>query len=372
MVDIYIMQTSSNGSSGLSVKDTSFPPASRLVGVELNPGPNKSVMTGKKLSSKAKKPSPGMERQGNKSSKKLQISSQSLYQNTLGAAISTGIRTRVGVRDMRNIRIGYLAGYVYVGNGTLGAQDSVYMIDATKTDTNVSITPVAPADSFYGQSYVSDFFKHFVRVRFNKISLEVASLNPSTTNSMVVNVAPYRAGAIVPVKKTDTTAALVQASVMGMQGHDQIASWQTGCWDLTNYIAGGSGARQNEFSISAQVADLSNGSTTSNILVTPCGFAISGSNSTSGLRGTATHALLIECDIDLLDFDGGITPTYDEVRGPISLTRDELHTLHSILDGTISLSTQTRHVCAASSPCLQCGVQSDYVKLDGGKTSMSK
>jgi hypothetical protein len=238
---------------------------------------------------------------------------------SIGSSITTSIRTRMGVSDLKKLCIGWLAGYTYVGNNTLGTNDSVYYVDSTVTYTMPSFVPVLLADALLGQSYVTDIAKHFARVKITKLHAEFLSLNPSTSNSMVANVAPHRGGNLQWTLKTDTTAAITQASVLGAQGQIQIASWQNGFIDLTPYIAGGSGQRQDEFSqYSAAESDLY-GTTAATAddaevlsLLSPAGLAVSGSNATTALRGTKIHAILLQAEIDLLDFTGGISSGVSE------------------------------------------------------------
>jgi len=78
--------------------------------------------------------------------------------------------------------------------------------------------------------------------------------------------------------------------------------------NMTPYIAGGSGSRQNEFNINSpglgEVVATS-GTTAYLSALLPCAFVVSGHNSTSGLRGTQTHGVILSMNVDLLDFIGG-------------------------------------------------------------------
>jgi hypothetical protein len=78
MVDISIMQASSVTSSGPNwLKHSCFPPASRLVGVELNPGPPKKGAHG----------APGKQRK-----KPGSQSQRALSSTMVGAAVSSSLR----------------------------------------------------------------------------------------------------------------------------------------------------------------------------------------------------------------------------------------------------------------------------------------
>jgi len=225
----------------------------------------------------------------------------------------------MGISNIRDLEIGYLAGYTYVGNGTLGADDSVYLVDPTVASTVIGGLPIVPADATFGQSYVADVEKHFARKVVHDIRVEFSSLNPSTSNSMVINVGPHRGGDVDGTTAMDTTAANSQAAVMGMQDQMQLASWQSGCLEMRNYIAGGAGSLQNEFDINS-----AGNTTTFNDSITalaPAGFYVSGSSSTSSLRGTKVHAVIVYIRLSYLDFLGGMTPSSVEVRRSSSLDR---------------------------------------------------
>jgi len=219
------------------------------------------------------------------------------------AAMAGVLRTKMGISDIRDLDIGYLAGYTYVGNNTLGTNDEVYFLDQSATYTNIKGIPIEAGSAYWGQSYVTDVEKHFARKVVHRVEIELCSLNPSTSNSMVVNIAPHRGGCITTDSMlSDTTAANSQAAVMGAQGQLQVASWQSAVLNLTPYIAGGTGPRQNEFDLD------SSGGTDQSQLV-PCGFYVSGSSSTSALRGTKVHAVIVRLRISLLDFLGGMSDT---------------------------------------------------------------
>jgi hypothetical protein len=130
---------------------------------------------------------------------------------------------------------------------------------------------------------------------------------------MVANLAPHRGGDFESTTKSDATAALSQAAVLGAKDQIQIASWQNGILNLNSYIAGGSGALQNEFgNIAHAQADVFAATDSDEVLslLSPVGFAVSGSNTTAALRGTKTHAVLVEIEFTFLDYMGGI------VQGP--------------------------------------------------------
>jgi len=237
---------------------------------------------------------------------------------TVPAANVTNLRRRVGMSDIRNHTMSWLAGYIYVGNGTLGATDSVYFCDTTKTYTVVANSgvganvPVAGGDGLVGATYISDVTKHFSRMRINTQKLILEPLQPSTANSMVALVAPQKGASGIGKTATDTTASLAYTSVISMNSVKQAASWESCTVDMTGFIGGGSGAKQNEFDINLGYNNAYELASYSYVTrgVIPTTFAVSGSNSTSALRGTVTHAVFIEQSVDLLDYLGGNAATY--------------------------------------------------------------
>jgi hypothetical protein len=242
-----------------------------------------------------------------------------------GAAYSYS-PSRVGLSDVRNHTGSWLVGYTYVGNGTLGATDSVYMRTSLAANIVVPLTgagantPIAPGDSLVGATYMLDVVKHYARIKVTALSLRVVPLFPSTTNSTSVIIAPQRGSSGVGTVATDTTAMLPYQNVLSMAGSKQFASWEAGSIDMTSCIAGGSGAQQNEFNIAddANVASAlgSYGYVVAGIV--PATFAVSGNNSTTAVRGTFLHALIADMKFDLIDFIGG-----DNEATPFGLYRKQ-------------------------------------------------
>jgi len=228
-----------------------------------------------------------------------------------GAAVATTL-PRIGLSDLKMHEMSWLAGYTYVGNGTLGATDAVYCVDPTKTYTMCASTsgagnvPIAPADSIVGASYTTDLMKHFSRLRVRKQTIQLLSLNPNTSNSMVVVLAPQAGGTNIGTTKTDTTAGNAYTNVISMDGAVQIPSWASTDIDCTWAIAGGQGSQQNEFQIgNDQAAATALGNTQNELGIVPTTFAVSGNSATTALRGTLVHAIIVRQLVDLIDFIGG-------------------------------------------------------------------
>jgi hypothetical protein len=241
---------------------------------------------------------------------------------TMGTAAPAAVSIkgmRVGMSDVLAHNISWLTGFIYVGNGTLGATDGVYFGDTSKTFTILKNIPIAASDSVLGASYCSDIEKHYARKRIRSQKLTLLPLYPSTSNSMTVIIAPERGpgGTGGAATHTDTTAANLYTNILSMNGAKQVASWEQLDLDLTPYIAGGSGAKQNEFSVDALYAastELGSNQPNGEGLI-PTTFAVSGNNGTSGLRGTVTHAVVISQVVDYIDFLGGqVNPNPESVN----------------------------------------------------------
>jgi len=234
----------------------------------------------------------------------------------MGAATFAPLSTRSGLPDFSTVQIEYLAGFVYVGNGTLGATDSVYFMDATSTFTLPGHIPILSADSIVGQTYVADIEKHFARKVYKTIELHLISLQPATSNNMMVVIAPIRGqgSSDITTAITNTGASLTLGNVVGMSDVKSAASYESIQLNMSPYIAGGSGSRQNEFDIQNNNANanfISNNGLTG---IVPCCFALSGQNLTAALRGSKTHMVVIRQVVDWVDFIGGVS-----LNAPIGL-----------------------------------------------------
>jgi hypothetical protein len=242
--------------------------------------------------------------------------------------------------DVRGHQASWLVGYAYIGNNTLGVNDNWYLVDQSVTTIIVpeakygNNVPIAPADPLLGASYMTDVLKHYSRIRINKLVLMLQSMQPSTTNSASVIVAPQRGWSNIGQGVTTATAGLAYATVLSMAGARSCAAWESMEIDMTSAIAGGSGAKQNEFNVNGipNVTDPT-GSSAAFQQIVPCTFALSGTNGTSAIRGANMHAVIAQMEFDLLDFVGansavvpvGLFHRRDEKKdNRASQTRDEL------------------------------------------------
>jgi len=229
----------------------------------------------------------------------------------LPAAEGRVVRMRTGISDLSNITFSYLAGFVIVTSTSGGASStagSVMFQPAAGTVVSTGFNPVQPASAVWGQSYIADVWKHFARKRYNSVKLAIvpSGLGAASTSPLSVNFAPYRSGnaqTATVAGTTGTGVALSVASIMGMKDNVEFPCYQTLEMDVTKYIAGGSGSRQNEFDERGDIDD--QGQTT------PLMFALSGQYAgTAPAAANATYAnVFVTCVVDLLDFSGGFTAT---------------------------------------------------------------
>jgi hypothetical protein len=232
--------------------------------------------------------------------------------------------------DIKGHTISWLVGYIFVGNGTNGVTNNIYLMDQTGTYFVVANgvgnnVPVAPGDANVGAAYLADVIKHFARMRIHRSRLIAEPLQPATSNSMVVIIAPQKGASNVGglVAIAGTTAGLTYTNVISMTGVKQAAAWEKLEIDMTPFIGGGSGAGQNEFDINpGNNAGTANGDAESLLRgVIPTTFAVSGANATGSLENTRTHAVFIEMVVDLIDYVGGNSST-DPFRS-LKLVGDE-------------------------------------------------
>jgi hypothetical protein len=220
----------------------------------------------------------------------------------------------------------WIAGYTFVGNGTNGAVNAVLFQTATSTYIlkaqgagSSGFVPIVGSDAQLGAAYVNDVEKHYARKVIKRMWIHVRSLQPSTTNNMMAIIAPFRGGggaeyAIFEVLATAAEVGNTLTQVSSMKGAFSVDSFQSKSVEITPYIAGGSGARQNEFDLSTIVSGNSAGSIVNPGVATgvdgdgdiPACFTLAGNCTTAALQNTKVHEIVIEQEVDLLDYIGGM------------------------------------------------------------------
>jgi len=246
--------------------------------------------------------------------------------NMAPAAVSVGWNRKMGLPDMK-MRLSWQMGTVFVGNGTLGASGSVYFRNLAGS-IYVSGVPVALNDSatYLVPSYLQDVVKHFARCAVQKLRIRAVPIVSSTSNSATLFIAPIRGGqffSVAPVN--DTTASLTVAQMMTMKGVVGGAVYEEFGLDLTPYLAGGSGAKQNEVAVANE--EFTSSTTVGADAQTLCGITIGGNVITTSLNGYNTHYLLVDAELSLLDFIGGVVdPTgFGDQPRVVAYTAKGLH-----------------------------------------------
>jgi len=225
-----------------------------------------------------------------------------------------------GMSDISALSFCFDACQVWQGNATNGANLALFLTPIANQGLYLTggILPIAPGDNgviaagggTFGAAYVTDLFKHFARVRFRKIVMIYCPLTANTGQDTVLYFAPIRGGAA-----SISTASLGSAqgsviplsTIQGMRGNKGGPHWRPCVLDLTPYIAGGSGPKQNEFTLditgsaTAAVADL-----VAEVAL-PCEVAFGGNSSVSAHNGSALGYIKVCCVVDLLDFVGGLS-----------------------------------------------------------------
>lgn len=235
------------------------------------------------------------------------------YGRGVPAAISSNQRARAGLDDVRDMEIAYDSAQVYVGNGTNGAANTVYFCgtDANSLFTFNSPFPILPMDQggspSWGQAYCADVFKHYARYRVKRVTAQYLPNNVSTANELSIYLAPVRGGCAGIAATSLSAAQPVQkysiAAVQALKGACGGAAWEKPAIDLTPYVAGGTGPKQNEFSVYDTIGSNSG---TNNEAV-PCAFVAAGYCGTAALQATYVGNVRVTMLVDLLDFIGNIT-----------------------------------------------------------------
>jgi len=269
----------------------------------------KVEMSDKKKSEKKK--------EGKKSKPKGGVKSKD---DSMPFARAQTIKYRQMFGDIRNHEITWLAGHVYVGNGTLGANDTLYLkVPAATPTVSTGVTPIIPEDSSFGSTSLKDIIQHFARIRYHrlKMTMHTEGAGSSTTTPISVTVAPLRGMAGIYGLKTDTTAATYTADqVSSMQGARQIPVYlPKEEIDLTPYIAGGSGPKQNEFPV-----DVNEYVASGEVGVgVPAAFVLAGNNqSNTTFRGLNLMAIFMSATVDLLDYVGDVKATLVPKRSTVT------------------------------------------------------
>lgn len=262
--------------------------------------------------------------------------SQGFAVSSISAPIARAVtvRPRVGLPDTR-LRLRYTGGYLWAGGqvtgNDYGLSGDVYFTTspgspptflATATGLPSNWNPILPADVQsissglgFGAGYLYDILQHFARVRFNRILVhyEPFASGSSTTSQCTIAMAPLRGPATSynatatnnPYALTATPTTLGSSAVGSVSANRDgvtFPSWQSMTLDLTPYIAGGSGPRQNEFPVFT-INSTGAGSIIPAIAV-PCCWTACGAYAGTALDHSFIGQFWIETDMEFMDFIG--------------------------------------------------------------------
>jgi hypothetical protein len=231
---------------------------------------------------------------------------------------------------MRGLKIRYYAGDVVNGTaaGPGGLGDLYVRPPNVTTSVSLGWIPVLPADlqsvtgtSGFGETYINDVFKHYARVKYNRIVLSFVpyGLSMNTNSTTTLAMAPFRgpvaASSIAPgvgTAYTLTAATVANVGVVNVatsQGGVQFPSWEETRLDLTPYIANGSGPKQNEFPI------YTTSSASIQALSVPCCWRLTGDCPASITTQQFWGTIYIDLDVDLLDWQAYLPIAVNAVGG---------------------------------------------------------
>lgn len=243
--------------------------------------------------------------------------SASVSVKTPGVANSIYLKSQMGMSDISDLEIGWLAGYVRIGDGVHGVASAV-MADASGTgtaiayDTAVTVpcpVPCCAPDVVWGESYLADVIKHYTRIRYKKIllALEPYGAGSNTAIAITVAIAPQRGGAFL-FRSTNSAAATGAATgyLLGAKGSLEVPSFQRTIIDMTPYIANAVGGK--EFLLNSSTTSLNNYNNVTDIAnYVPCCFWVGGAPAPSSANGYAVMQMRFQATVDLLDFQGGLS-----------------------------------------------------------------
>jgi hypothetical protein len=250
-----------------------------------------------------------------------------LNADQVGAVVASRL-SKTGVSDIKRLRVSWVLGQTYVGDGTNGTADSVYLVSNSQQwlaignsgggNGSSGWAPIASSGPDFGQVYVSDIERHFARKVIRKMWLHINSRNPSTANNMMAVIATSRGGSgaergVPAAFASPTVAANTLDNLQSVRGSFTVNSWESRTVDITENIGGGSGAAQNEFDLQTGPGNAdgiwitSLAPTTLELSgVIPTCIAVAGNSTTTGLRGAKIHQIVVEQEVDYVDFIGGM------------------------------------------------------------------
>lgn len=233
-----------------------------------------------------------------------------------------------GLRDIKGLEFNAYLADIYIGNGTLGTNDTIYFrwVDGGGTARVQNLYPMAPgnwgASGGFGVTYINDMFKHFRRKTYRRL---VAVYEPrgggaSTATGQDITFAPMAGGEenflSATFSSTTTLTGFSIGAIRSMKGGVTTPLWQRWICDMMPYARNPAGTKT--FSIESEASNANALADGLNAQAIPCSLAIAGTNALgTTARGTVIGQLVVHGVVDLEDFTGGL------LRGDVALPRSD-------------------------------------------------
>jgi len=209
--------------------------------------------------------------------------------------------------DIKDFTFNYIWGGTVVGDsahtgqgGFLNFTPAAYL-GTTNAICTSGVCPVAPGDTAWGLPGFGQIMVQFTRIVFKRLMLEVIPVRGSSTDTGLVCIAPVRGFNYAVTWGTSSSTSISASTVIDMSGSKMFPMWEGAKLDLTPYIAGGSGAKENEF---PTLGFLNNSNSQTNEisdwLSIPCGIILGGQ--TQVTSNFQTHIFRVHATVDLLDW----------------------------------------------------------------------
>jgi len=234
----------------------------------------------------------------------------------LGGRVARGF---AGMSDIPDFTIAYNAADIVLGGATAttapGTLGTAYWLPRATSNflLNIGLLPVAPSDNSIGRTYVTDLMKHYTRRVITRVRVIGTSEQSNTTSVGLFAIAASRGGSDAIDCTSNVSASIATNSdtdIMTMKNAKPFRVYDNFVYDASWAIAGGTGAKQNEFNVNRTTA----GSTVVGNLVDgtgliPCCIWMGGSSSSLATTGQniVTHRVIIEVTLHLLDYRGSVT-----------------------------------------------------------------
>jgi hypothetical protein len=227
------------------------------------------------------------------------------------SAMSNTLRThRRHVSDVKDFTVSYTVGFLSATDNTkTGSAGTISFIPASNVQAAnpgngfsiYGMAPILPGDIDYGLAPVGQIIGSFERIRYKRIQLTIHPMRGSTSDDGVFIVAPLRGGYYTYTIGTSATSSTTYATLLDLQEAKSQPLWQQASIDLTPYIAGGSGSKENEFFTSFGTKSAASNAVTT---VIPTAFVVAGVTNINASTSSYNYisSCRVTCSMDLLDW----------------------------------------------------------------------